>query len=148
MLLIWGFVYSPRCQSTWAILTSVSCIARNMFSTLHHKGHDFRKYVIEHEMCVSNSSTSFVWKCLILRITEGRYFQILYWSLRKISILFCLTLMKIYFLGSFSKITRVSSSSSSSPIFHGVGTLVDPFRSHMSRSLFKVLPWFLLPVGE
>ena len=40
------------------------------------------------------------------------------------------------------------SSSSSSYIYHGVGPLVDPFRSHVSRSLFKVLPWFLLPVGE
>jgi hypothetical protein len=33
-----------------------------------------------------------------------------------------------------------SSSSSSSSIFHGVGPLVDPFRSHVSRSLFKGLP--------
>jgi hypothetical protein len=41
-----------------------------------------------------------------------------------------------------------SSSSSSSSIFHGVGPLVDPFRSHVSRSLIKGLPWFLLPVGE
>jgi hypothetical protein len=40
------------------------------------------------------------------------------------------------------------SSSSSSSICHGVGPLVDPFRSHVSRSLFKGLPWFLLPVGE
>jgi len=37
---------------------------------------------------------------------------------------------------------------SSSYIFHGVGPLVDPFRSHVSRSFFKGLPWFLLPVGE
>jgi hypothetical protein len=41
-----------------------------------------------------------------------------------------------------------SSSSSSSYICHGVGPLVDPFRSHASRSLFKGLPWFVLPVGE
>ena len=33
-----------------------------------------------------------------------------------------------------------SSSSSSSYICHGVGPLVDPFRSHISRSLFKGLP--------
>ena len=33
-------------------------------------------------------------------------------------------------------------------ICHVVGPLVDPFRSHVSRSLFKGLPWFLLPVGE
>ena len=41
-----------------------------------------------------------------------------------------------------------SSSSSSSYICQGVGPLVDPFWSHVSRSLFKDLPWFLLPVGE
>jgi len=41
-----------------------------------------------------------------------------------------------------------SSSSSSSYIFHGVGPLVDLFQSNVSRSLFKGLPWFLLPVGE
>jgi hypothetical protein len=39
-------------------------------------------------------------------------------------------------------------TSSSSSICHRVGPLVDPFRSHVSRSLFKGLPWFLLPVGE
>jgi hypothetical protein len=33
-------------------------------------------------------------------------------------------------------------------ICHGVGLLVGPFRSHVSRSLFRGLPWFLLPVGE
>ena len=37
---------------------------------------------------------------------------------------------------------------SSSSIFHGIGPLVDPFRSHTFRSLFNGLPWFLLPVGE
>jgi hypothetical protein len=35
-----------------------------------------------------------------------------------------------------------SSSSSSSYICHGVEPLVDPFRSHVSRNLFKGLPWF------
>jgi hypothetical protein len=33
-----------------------------------------------------------------------------------------------------------SSSSSSSYIFHEVGPLIDPFASHVSRSLFKGLP--------
>jgi hypothetical protein len=41
-----------------------------------------------------------------------------------------------------------SSSSSSSYICHGVGPPVDPFRAHVSRSLFEGLPRFLLPVGE
>ena len=40
----------------------------------------------------------------------------------------------------FSVYTRSSSSSLSSYIRHGVGPLVDPFRSHVSRSLFKGLP--------
>jgi hypothetical protein len=39
-------------------------------------------------------------------------------------------------------------SSSSSSICHAVWPRVDPFRSHVSWSLFKGLPWFLLPVGE
>jgi len=30
---------------------------------------------------------------------------------------------------------------------HGVGPLVDPFRSHTSGSLFNCLPWFLLFLG-
>ena len=37
---------------------------------------------------------------------------------------------------------------SSSSFFRGIGPLVDPFRSHASRSLFNGLPWFLLPVGK
>ena len=41
-----------------------------------------------------------------------------------------------------------SSSSSSSYVCHGVRPLVDPFRSHVSRSLFRGLPRFLLPVEE
>ena len=38
--------------------------------------------------------------------------------------------------------------SSPSYICNGVGPLVGPFRFHVSRSLFKGLPWFLLPVVE
>ena len=38
--------------------------------------------------------------------------------------------------------------SSSSYICHGVGPVVDPFRSHVSRILFKGLPCFLLPEEE
>jgi len=37
---------------------------------------------------------------------------------------------------------------SSSRICDEVEPLVDPFLSHVSRSLFKGLPRFLLPVGE
>jgi len=42
----------------------------------------------------------------------------------------------------------LSSSSSSSYICHAVGPLVDPFQSHVSISVFKGLPRFLLPVGQ
>ena len=50
-------------QCTCAILSSVSCPALKHFSTLCHKGHDFRKkniyiYIyIAHETCVSSFST-------------------------------------------------------------------------------------------
>jgi len=37
---------------------------------------------------------------------------------------------------------------SSSYICHGVGPLVDPYWSHVSRSLFEGLSWFVLPAGE
>ena len=51
----------------------------------------------------------------------------------------------------FNRVTITPSSSlssSSSYICNEIGPLVDPFRSHVCRSLFKGLPWFLLPVGE
>ena len=52
------------------------------------------------------------------------------------------TVLKLYEDISFStrKKSSSSSSSSSSYIFHAVGPLVDPFRSHITRSLFKGLP--------
>ena len=42
----------------------------------------------------------------------------------------------------------LDESSSSSYIFHGVGPLVDPFRSHVSRSLFKGLPDSFCQLGS
>ena len=53
----------------------------------------------------------------------------------------CICCLKLWKLSS-------SSSSSSSSICHAVGPLVDPVRSHASRSLFNGLPWFHLPVGK
>ena len=47
---------------------------------------------------------------------------------------------------TWCSVNEILSSLSSSYICHGVGPLVDPFQSHVSRSLFKGLPWFLLPV--
>ena len=38
--------------------------------------------------------------------------------------------------------------SSSSYVCRGVRPLVDPFRSYVTRSLFRGLPRFLLPIGE
>ena len=52
-----------------------------------------------------------------------------------------------YYVISFKTVACHTYSSSSS-IFHGIGPLVDPFRSHASRSLFNGLPWFLLPVWK
>jgi hypothetical protein len=43
--------------------------------------------------------------------------------------------------------SSLSSSSSSSCSNQGAGLLVNPFRSHASRSLFSGIPWFLLPFG-
>ena len=45
-------------------------------------------------------------------------------------------------------VTCILICSSPSYICHAVGPLVDPFRSHVSRSLFKGLPWFPLPDGQ
>ena len=49
---------------------------------------------------------------------------------------------------SVFKCSSSSSSSLSSYICHAVRSPVDPLRSHVPRSLFKGLPWFLLPVGQ
>ena len=58
-------------------------------------------------------------------------------------------LLTKYILPNVNILKAVSVSSSSSlSICHAVGPLVDPFRSHVSRSLFKGLPRFFLPVGE
>lgn len=46
-----------------------------------------------------------------------------------------------------SSLSFSSSSSSISRHYHGVGPLVDPFRSHTSTSPFSGLFWLLVPFG-
>jgi hypothetical protein len=54
--------------------------------------------------------------------------------------------VELHLCDSWSSSSSLSSSSSS--ICHAVWPRVDPFRSHVSRSLFKGLPRFLQPVTQ
>jgi hypothetical protein len=69
------------------ILSPVPCLAVPYFSTLSHKQHDFRKKIIEHEMCVlifsTNSSETFV----SLRKTMQDIIINSYWSLCEVPII-------------------------------------------------------------
>jgi len=42
-------------------------------STLSHKRHDFRKTIIEHQMCVSSFYTTFVWNSFHSKKNWARY---------------------------------------------------------------------------
>jgi len=55
---ILALVIRTRCAC--AILLFVVCLAKEYFSTLSHKRHDFRKTFIEHKMWVLFTSTAFV----------------------------------------------------------------------------------------
>ena len=59
----------------WAcvILSSVASPGLQYFPALSHKRRDFRKKVIEHEICVLNFSTSFVWNFSHYTINWARY---------------------------------------------------------------------------
>ena len=78
---------------------------------------------------LNNCFYSRYWKCLLRRTN---------WASKRIT-------CRPWSVNLKATLNIVSSSSS---IFHAVGPLVDPSRSHVSRSLCNCLPWFLLPVGE
>ena len=67
-------------QCAGATLSSVGCPALKYFSTLSHKGHDFRKEVIEHETRVLIFSTVLSGKFLIVRGTERDMIKSVYCS--------------------------------------------------------------------
>ena len=47
-------------QCACTILSSVACPALQYFSTLSHKGYDFRGGIIEHKICFDFLLTTFV----------------------------------------------------------------------------------------
>ena len=59
-------------QSACVILYAAS-LARQCFSTLSHKQHDFRKNVTEHKMCVLIFSTTFTWNISCSKQDSARY---------------------------------------------------------------------------
>jgi hypothetical protein len=47
-------------QYSCAMFSSMACLAVQNFYTLSHKRLDFRKIVVDHEMCVLIFSTTFI----------------------------------------------------------------------------------------
>jgi len=119
----------------WCYLQLQSCYANcfvklNSIENLENPSSDSIKpripYKIYHVLTIVNAFTTNVRSCTYLRVFQK--------SCRTGESKLKFAILKLW--------------SSSSYICHGVGPLVDPFRSHVSRSLFKGLPWFLLPAGE
>jgi hypothetical protein len=69
------------------ILPSVACLSLPYFSSLSHKGQDFRKSVIEHKMCVLIFSTTFFGNMYHSKKNSARYFHKCKYYSRKISVI-------------------------------------------------------------
>jgi len=57
------------------ILSSVASLVLPHFSTLSHKGHNFRKKIIERRICVLIFSTHFVWNISHCKKSWARYYH-------------------------------------------------------------------------
>jgi len=76
-----------RMQCSCAILSSVACLTVLYFSTLSHKLHEVREYVIERKLRVLIYSTNLSKHFTISRITERDVIKYVYWISGKLPLI-------------------------------------------------------------